>query len=63
MVICIRVGQMTEMPIDGSVVGQCSLCDADVWIAPSSQKVISEQLLPVYCMGCAAALSKSEPMA
>jgi len=49
--------------MDGSILGQWSLCDAEVWIAPFSQRLVAGQLLLVCCMICAAALSKSEPAA
>lgn len=40
-------------PIDGSIIGECCQYHKQLWLSPSSQKIIEIQSCPLYCIYCA----------
>ena len=38
--------------IRGSIKQQCSICVADVWLAPSGRRIIEEKKAEIVCLDC-----------
>lgn len=63
----IRLG---EVPVEGSTVVQCCLCDADLWLAPESPTMVADRiagegapvgtvvLIAMVCPDCLPALAR-----
>ena len=45
--------------VDGSTVAKCSICDGEVWVAPSGRALIDMQSLEINCLPCALELADS----
>lgn len=59
LLICVRVLEMEVEPAQGSAAMHCSECDAPIWVAPSSQEMLTGGACKLVCMQCAAEFSRS----
>jgi hypothetical protein len=58
-IVCIPV---TLAPAVASTVGQCTQCQADVWVAPSTRQAMTQIREPrLLCLDCMVAQVEAEP--
>ena len=50
----------TPANIEGSTPGWCEICACEVWISPSSQKIIDDMQPTINCVECASGLMAME---